>query len=108
MKTNMNNKRRRYKIVKPFRFFVFVLICSMITIFTAYALSGSGEAEAATLTRYATVKIQENDTLWDIIETHNPNGNVNVISALYDLYDINGIDADSIRPGDVILVPVYK
>ena len=108
MTANTTNKRHRYKIVKPFRFFVFVLICSMIAIFATYAISGVGKADAATMTEYTQVKIQENDTLWDIVETYNPNSDLDVRSALYDIYEINDIDAESIRPGDVILVPVYK
>ena len=108
MTANTTNKRHRYKIVKPFRFFVFVLICSMIAIFATFAISGVGKADAATMTEYTQVKIQENDTLWDIVETYNPNSDLDVRSALYDIYEINDIDAESIRPGDVILVPVYK
>ena len=108
MTSNNNVKKRKYKIVKPFRFFVFVLICSMLCIFAVYAASGSGKAEAASLTRYATVKIQDNDTLWNIVETYNPECNIDVRSALYDIYEINGIDADSIKPGDEILVPIYE
>lgn len=107
--TNMKAApRRRYKIVKPFRFFVFILICSMIAIFAAYTISGAGEADAATLTRYVQVKVQDNDTLWDIVETYNPNANLDIRTALYDIYEVNDIDASDIRPGDEILVPIYK
>lgn len=108
MNTNKANRKHRYKIVKPFRFFVFVLICSMLTILAAYAISGSGKADAAALTRYATVTVQENDTLWDIVETYNSGSNIDTRSALYDLYDINDKDEADIKPGDVILVPIYK
>lgn len=108
MSTNKANRKHRYKIVKPFRFFVFVLICSMLTILAAYAISGSGKADAAALTRYATVTVQENDTLWDIVETYNSGSNIDTRSALYDLYDINDKDEADIKPGDVILVPIYK
>ena len=108
MKANNTNVRRRYKIVKPFRFFVFILICSMITIFAAYAISGAGSADAAPLTRYTQVKIQENDTLWNLIETYNSGADIDIRSALYDVYETNGISADDINPGDVILIPIYK
>ena len=101
------NVKRRYKIVKPFRFFVFVLVCIMVVIFAGYGIFGAMRADAATETQYATVKIQENDNLWDIIETYNPNANIDIRMALYDVYEKNDITADSIRPGDVILVPVY-
>ena len=102
-----NSKRRRYTIVNPFRFFVFVLVCSMLSIFAVYAVSGSGKADAASLTKYTMIKIQDDDTLWNIVETYNPDGNVDIRSALYDLYKINDISADSIKPGDELLVPLY-
>lgn len=108
MKEYKSKRKHRYKIVKPFRFFVFVLMCITITIFAVYAISGSGKAEASTVTRYASVTVQENDTLWNIVETYNAGSNVDVRSALYELYDVNNIDRADIRPGDEILVPVYK
>ena len=98
---------RRYKIVKPFRFFTFVLICFMITVMAAYAVLGTAKVSAAAETRYTEVKIQENDTLWNIIETYNPNADIDIRLALYDVYEINDITADSIKPGDIILVPIY-
>lgn len=108
MKNSNTSVKRRYKIVKPFRFFVFILICSMITIFAAYAISGLGSADAATLTRYTQVKIQENDTLWSLIETYNVDSNIDIRSALYDVYETNGISADDVKPGDMVLIPIYK
>ena len=101
------NSRRRYKIVNPFRFFIFILVCIMITIFASYGIFGPSKVSAAVKTEYAEVKVQENDTLWNIIETYNPNANIDIRMALYDVYEINNISADSIRPGDVILVPIY-
>ena len=101
------NVKRRYKIVNPFRFFTFVLICCILTLVTAYAVFGAYKASAATETKYTSVKIQENDTLWNIVETYNPDLNKDIRIAIAEICDINGIDAGSIHPGDVILVPVY-
>ena len=106
---NENKKiSRRYKIVNPFRFFVFVTICIMITVCAAYAILGTSKVSAAAETKYTEVKVQENDTLWNLIDTYNPNANIDIRLALYDLYEINDISAsDNISPGDVILVPIY-
>ena len=100
--------KHRYKIVNPFRFFTFVLICCIVCILTAYAVFGSYRAEAISEPVYTEVKIQENDTLWNIVETYNPNLKKDVRIAVSEICEINGIDAGSIHPGDVIIVPVYK
>ena len=108
IKNTSNNRKHKYKIVKPFRFFVFVLICTMTIIFAGYGLFGLGHADAETHVDYVQVKIQDDDTLWNIVETYNPDSDINIRSALYDIYDINDISAGDIHPGDVILIPVYR
>lgn len=102
-----NNSKHRYKIVNPVRFFTFVLICCIITVFAGYAVFGSYKASAASEITYKEVKIQDNDTLWDIAQTYNPHLNKDIRIAVSEICEINGIDAGSIHPGDVILVPVY-
>lgn len=98
---------RRYKVVKPFRFFVFVLVCITSLVLGAYAVIGSGHADAESLTRYTEVKVQDNDTLWNLVETYNPDANIDVRKALYDVYEVNNIDDADIKAGDTILIPVY-
>ena len=105
---NRNKKRPKYKIVKPFRFFVFILICIMTLVFTGYGIFGLSRADAAPHTDYVQVKVQDNDTLWNIIETYNPDSDIEMRSALYDIYEVNDISAEDIHPGDIIMVPVYK
>ena len=105
--TTETKRKHRYTIVKPVRFFTFVFICIMAVTFTVYGIFGAGRVDAAAETKYTEVKIQDNDTLWNIIETYNPHADIDIRMALYDVYEINDITADSIMPGDVILVPIY-
>ena len=100
--------KRRYKVVKPFRFFMFILICIMTLTFSLYGIFGNGHADASAETKYAKVMIQENDTLWNIIDTYNPHANIDIRMALYDVYEINGIESGDIHPGDTILIPIYE
>ena len=51
--------------------------------------------------------IQQNDNLWNLVERYNPDANINIRDAVYDIYEINDIDADYIQPGDEIFIPVY-
>ena len=104
MKTS---SRHHYRIVNPLRFFIFVFICIMITAFAGYSIIGASDAEAAAVRTYSQVTIQDGDNLWDIVEQYNPHADIDVRSAIYDIYEINDIDADDVRPGKTIFVPVY-
>lgn len=104
---NKTKKNHRYRVVKPFRFFIFVLICITSLVLTAYAVFGSGHAAAETHTRYTEVKVQDNDTLWTLIETYNSGSDIDVRKALYDVYEINNLKAADIKAGDTIVIPIY-
>ena len=101
------NTGHHYKIVNPVRFFIFVLLVIMIMVFGVYSVIGASDAEAAVVRTYAQVTIQDGDNLWDIIEEYNPDANINVRDAVYDIYEINDIDDCSVNPGDTIFVPIY-
>ena len=102
-----NNRKHHLKIVKPFRFFVFVLICITIIAFAGYLIFGQSKAIAAGEPQYAQVLVQEDDTLWNIIETYNPNADINMRTAIHEVYEINNMDGADINPGDILQIPVY-
>ena len=99
--------RHHYRIANPVRFFVFIFICTMILSFAAFTVLGTGRAEASSARTYAQVTVSEDDTLWGLVEKYNPDGRVNVRSAIYDVCEINDIDAGDIQPGDTLFIPVY-
>ena len=101
------NTRHHYRIVKPFRFFLFVVISIMIIVFAGYTVIGAGNAEAAAVRTYVQVTIDEGDSLWSIVERCNKDAHIDVQSAIYDVYEINDIDAADIQPGDKLFIPVY-
>ena len=101
------NRTHHYRIVNPVRFFLFVVISIMILVFAGYSIVGAGNAEAAAVRSYAQVTIHDGDNLWSIVERYNPDANINVRDVIYEIYEINDIDADDIKPGDVIFVPLY-
>lgn len=100
-------KTRHLKIVNPVRFFIFVLICSMLIIFAGYSLIGAGQAEAATVNTYKQVVIHEGDNLWDIVEKYNPDVHKSYTQIVHDIEETNDVDANSLQPGDMIFVPIY-
>lgn len=97
---------RRYKIVNPVRFFIFILITVFIITFTGYSLLNSSKADASAPVRYEKVVIQENDTLWNIASNYNPEAS-DVRDIVHAIYDYNNIDANNLQPGDIVYVPVY-
>ena len=101
------NRKHHYRIVKPFRFFLFVVISIMVIVFAGYTAIGAGNAEAAAVRTYVQVTIDEGDSLWSIVERCNKDANIDVQSAIYDVYEINDIDAADIQPGDKLFIPVY-
>ena len=101
------NRKHHYKIVKPFRFFIFVVISIMVIVFAGYTAIGAGNAEAAAVRSYVQVTIDEGDNLWSIVERCNKDAHIDVQSAIYDVYDINDIEAADIQPGDKLFIPVY-
>ena len=101
------NRIHHYRIVKPFRFFLFVVISIMVIVFAGYTAIGAGNAEAAAVRSYVQVTIDEGDNLWSIVERCNKDAHIDVQSAIYDVYEINDIDAADIQPGDKLFIPVY-
>jgi len=105
---DMKEKRRHhYRITDPVRFFLFVLISIMIIVFAGYSVIGASDAEASAVRTYAQVVIQDGDNLWSIVERYNPDANIDIRDVIYEIYEINDIDADDIMPGDTIFVPIY-
>ena len=99
--------RHHYRIANPVRFFIFILICTMILTFAGFTLISAGQADAAAVHTYAQVTVQENDTLWELASRCNPDASFDISSAVYDICEINDIDAGDIRPGDTLFIPVY-
>ena len=100
--------RHHYRIKSPVRFFLFILICIMLMAFAGYSITGLSSAEAAAASKYAQVTITDGDNLWDIVEAYNPDANIDIRDAVYDIYEINDITADEVMPGSTIFVPIYN
>ena len=86
---------------------MFVVISIMIIVFAGYTAIGAGYAEASAVRTYVQVTIDEGDSLWSVVERCNKGANIDVQSAIYDVYEINDIDAADIQPGDKLFIPVY-
>ena len=93
--------KKKYKIVSPVRFFIFVLVTVLSMTMLVYSLLGF----AGTSDTYRQVEVKQNDTLWSIANKYSgkyvdPRTTVNKIC------ELNGISASDVKTGDTILVPV--
>ena len=74
----MKRSGHHYRIANPVRFFIFILVCTLMIMFAGYSILGAGHADAATVRTYAQVTINDGDNLWSIVEQYNPDSNINV------------------------------
>lgn len=99
---------KRYKVVKPVRFFLFVLIVTMaLVIFISTLFTGS-ETEASSMDTFVQVELSESDSIWTIASEY-CNDSQDIRDFIKDIKDVNDISsADTLHPGDKIFVPIYE
>lgn len=96
-----------YRIVKPVRFFMFVLILVLSLTLSIYLLISHDDADATTLdsNTYKEVTVTEGDTVWSIAEDNYGN-DIDLREAVSNICKINDIDPGEIQPGDQISIPM--
>ena len=95
----------RYRINNRVRFTLFVvLVILFITTFANFAL-GLNTADSATYVEYTEVKVMSGDTLWSIAGTY-MNDNSDIRESVYELCQINDINASQLQAGMTLLVPI--
>lgn len=95
----------RYRINNRVRFTLFVvLVILFITTFANFAL-GLNTADSATYVEYTEVKVMSGDTLWSIADTY-MDDHSDIRRSVYELCQINEINASQLQAGMTLLVPV--
>ena len=95
----------RYRINNRVRFTLFVVLAILfITTFANIAL-GLNIADSATYVEYTEVKVMSGDTLWSIAGTY-MNDNSDIRESVYELCQINDINASQLQAGMTLLVPI--
>ena len=95
--------KRRYRIKNKYRFITFValmVIMASMVMGAVFPVSAAHQQEA----NYREVKVQAGDTLWNIARIYGDN-NRDVREIIYDICEINNVNAGSIYPGQVLKVP---
>ncbi len=95
--------KRRYRIKNKYRFITFValmVIMASMVMGAVFPVSAAHEQEA----NYREVKVQTGDTLWNIANVYG-DGSRDVREIIYEICEINNVNAGSIYPGQVLKVP---
>lgn len=95
---------KKIVIVNKFRFTLFLSIITLVLALVLNNLLGIAFASSNTYNDYNKVFIEEGDSLWNIAKENNPNGE-DVRKIVYEIREINNIENEWIKPGDVIKIP---
>ena len=93
---------KHYRIVNKYRFTAFVLVVLLLLCFAVSSVFNHVNAKSGV--RYVSVNITEGDTLWTIAKEYGSD-HKDIRRVIYDICKANDITADSLRPGQTILVP---
>jgi len=102
----MTFQGKTYRIKNRFRFITFLTLTIVIAFFAVSSMSGMNESDSLSTPAYVEVKVQSGDTLWDIANTYGPD-DVDVRRVIYEICRLNDVTADTIVPGQTLLVPEY-
>ncbi|MBR0596609.1 cell division suppressor protein YneA [Sinanaerobacter chloroacetimidivorans] len=100
------NIKRKYRIKSKVRFTIFMAIVLFFMITSMNTIIGLNTSDSLTKMTYTEIQIQPGDTLWNIAKEFGPTG-FDTRSVIYEICEINHISADSLIPGQKILVPDY-
>ena len=99
--------KKRYRIVKPVRFFAFILITVLLLTFATISLLNRSNADAASVNTYRQVLIEDNDSIWAIAENYCSN-DMDIRDYVREVCEINDITLGDVRSGDLVFFPVYS
>lgn len=98
--------KKKYRIKSKFRFTLFLTVAILMMISVTGTIFGANDAESMTKPVYAEITVQSGDTLWNLAEEFGPD-NRDIREIVYAICELNDISADSVVPGQTILIPAY-
>lgn len=97
-------KRKKYRIKSKFRFITSMIIIIGLCATGAAALTGLSTSLALTKEIYTQVQVASGDTLWTIANTYKDE-NTDTREAIYEICQINDVDASDLYPGMTLSIP---
>lgn len=103
----MKNRKKSYRIKSKFRFITSLTVTLIVFVFMAFNLLGLDNASSLTKENPIQIEIQSGDSLWNIACKYGPD-HTDIRKIVYDICSLNDITAESIYPGQKILIPDYS
>jgi len=97
---------KKYRITSKFRFTMFLVVMILCLMTAIGTLLGFNTVTSASMNQYNQIQVEAGDTLWNIACEYAPD-NMDVRKVVYDICDVNDIQADQLVAGQKIIVPVY-
>lgn len=98
--------KKKYRIRSKFRFTLFLTVAILMAVSVTGTIFGANQAESLTKPVYKEIIVQSGDTLWNLAEEFGP-VNQDTRKVVHAICNLNDISADSIFPGQTILIPAY-
>ncbi len=95
---------KRYRIVNKFRFTLFVTVCLVLFVFIAGSVLGYFDVRGVHDPKCVEVRVTSGDTLWNLAKAYGP-VNADTRRVIYEIKQINGVSAETLRAGQVLLIP---
>ena len=104
----MTTTKKTYRIKSRFRFTTSVTLAIIMVCFMANTVLGLNNASGMTEPKDPyQIEIQYGDSLWNIASEYGPD-NTDIRKIVHEICELNDITADSLQPGQIILVPDYS
>lgn len=98
--------KKKYRIKSKIRFTLFITLLLLFFFSSVGTALGAYNSESLTKPVYTEILVQSGDTLWNLAQEFGPD-NLDTRAVVYEICKINEITADSIFPGQKILIPAY-
>ncbi len=95
---------RKYRIISKTRFTIFMSLLFIFLILITNTLFGLYQSDSLMKTAYTEVQIQNGDTLWKLAQEFGPDDE-DLRAIIHEICSINQISADTVHPGQSILIP---
>ncbi len=98
---------KKYRIKSKFRFTLFLIILFLIVFTSVNGLLGYNNVNGSSMNEYYVIKISDGDTLWNIATEYGPD-NQDIRDTVYEICELNEMQASDLEAGQKILIPVYE
>lgn len=98
--------KKKYRIKSKLRFTLFMTLMILFVFSTAGTVFGAYNSQSLMKPVYSEILVQSGDTLWNLAQEFGPDDK-DTRFIIHEICRINDLQADSIYPGQKILIPAY-